>query len=133
MTASNGAKTVLVVDDDVDFLEQQKIMLETAGYRVVTAESPPQALELCREDIPDAAVIDLMMEHPDDGFVLCYDLKKEFADLPVIMVTGVAAETGMSFDAATEEQRSWIKADSVLAKPVRFEQLKQEIQRLLKE
>ncbi len=38
----------------------------------------------------------------------------------------------MDFDAATDEERSWIKADAMLAKPIRFEQLKREIDRLLK-
>ena len=73
-----------------------------------------------------------MMERMDDGFVLCYDIKKKNADIPVIMVTGVSRETGMEFDAATDEERSWLKADVILAKPIRFEQLTREIDRLLK-
>ena len=43
--------------------------------------------------------------------------------MPVILVTAVASETGLDFDAATAEERGWIKADAVLDKPVRFEQL----------
>lgn len=39
------------------------------------------------------------------------------------MVTGVTGETGIEFDAATNEERAWIKADELLAKPVRPEQL----------
>ena len=123
-------KTVLVVDDDVDFLTMQRIQLEAAGYAVQTAESVEDALRLLDENGIDAAVVDLMMEQVDAGFTLCYRIKKRNADLPVILVTAVASETGLEFDAATEEERSWVKADAMLAKPVRFEQLKGEIDRL---
>ena len=51
--------------------------------------------------------------------------------MPVILVTGVAAETGLEFDSTTGEERSWIKADRVIAKPIRFEQLESEIARLV--
>ena len=42
-------QTVLVVDDDLDFLEQQRIRLEGAGYKVVTAESQKLAEEILRK------------------------------------------------------------------------------------
>ena len=77
------------------------------------------------------AIVDLMMENFDDGFRLCYKIKKADKNIPVILVTGVAGETGMDFDASTNEERSWIKADVVLDKPIRFEQLKREMDRLL--
>lgn len=46
-------------------------------------------------------------------------------------MTSVTPETGLDFDAATEEERSWIKADVRLGKPVSFETVYREIQRLL--
>jgi hypothetical protein len=49
------------------------------------------------------------------------------------LVTAVTSETGLEFDAATEEERSWVKADAMLAKPLRFEQLLAELRQLLKE
>jgi CheY-like chemotaxis protein len=123
-------KTILVVDDDLDFLTMQRIQLEAAGYTVHTAESVDDALKILDQGNIDAAVVDLMMEQMDAGFTLCYQIKKRDAGLPVILVTAVANETGLEFDATTEEERSWVKADTMLAKPVRFEQLKQEIDRL---
>jgi CheY-like chemotaxis protein len=126
-------KTVLVVDDDVDFLEQQKLQLAAAGFNVVSAESQAQANELLTSVKPDIAVLDLMMEHFDGGFALCFRIKKLYPKVPVIIVTGVTSETSLSFDAATSEERSWVKADALLPKPIRFEQLKREIDRLLEE
>ncbi len=59
-------------------------------------------------------------------------MKKKYPGMPVVLVTAVTSETGLEFDAATDEERSWVKADALLAKPVRFEQLKREIERLAK-
>jgi len=125
-------KTILVVDDDADFLTQHKIYLESLGYTVITAESQHQAEEILKTVRPDLAMVDLMMEHVDGGFTLCYHIKKIDAAIPVILVTGVSSETGIEFDASTQEERSWVKADVMLAKPVRFDQLKRELERLMK-
>lgn len=130
-TPSRATRTVLLVDDDCDFLFQQKTQLEAAGFSVLEAANPREATEIVARQRPDLAVIDLMMENADDGFTLCYHIKKHDATIPIIMVTSVNSETGMDFDAATDEERSWIKVDAFLSKPIRFEQLKQEIDRLL--
>lgn len=123
--------TVLVVDDDADFLLQQKLWLEQAGYTVVTAETVAAAERTVATQAIDVCVVDLMMEDHDSGFTLCYHIKRAKPEMPVIMVTGVQGETGIEFDASTKEERAWVKADVLLTKPVRLEQLTAEIERLL--
>jgi len=130
MTDKRAVK-VLLVDDDIDFLDLMKLQLERAGMEVETCESEAQARERLDRGLPDLAVLDLMMERQDAGFALAHRIKSEKADLPVILVTGVTAETGLLFGKQEEGERSWIKADVILAKPLRFEQLKGEIDRLL--
>ena len=130
-TKSDTKKSVLLVDDDPDFRLQQKMQLEAAGYNVLEASSAKEAMQTLAKTEPDIALVDLMMEESDAGFQLCYKLKKRAKPIPVIMVTSVASETGMEFDASTDEERSWIKADTLLNKPIRFEQLVREIDRLL--
>jgi CheY-like chemotaxis protein len=124
-------KTILVVDDDPDFLFQMEAMLKKAGHTVVTAGGQKKAEEILENLRPDLAVIDLMMEHADGGFALSYHIKRKDSSIPVILVTAVVSETGIEFDASTDEERSWVKADAFLAKPVRFEQLDREMRRLL--
>jgi CheY-like chemotaxis protein len=131
MSNENMNKTVLLVDDDPDFLYQQKCQLEAAGFSVVSAENEKQAEKVLATLRPDLAVVDLMMDNVDGGFTLCYHIKKKDAGIPVILVTSVNNETGLHFDAADPEQQSWIKADAFLSKPIRFEQLKKEVDRLL--
>lgn len=127
----SGASTILVVDDDIDILEQVSLMLELEGYRVVTAHSQAEAEEVLMTTLPDLAIFDLMMENMDSGFVLCHAVKKLYPKVPVIMLTAVTASTGLSFAPATDAAGSWIKADALLDKPVRPEQLKAQVHRLL--
>ena len=126
------SKKVLVVDDDIDFQLQLRIQLEAAGFEVFTADGEKDALEVLSKVNPDLAIVDLMMEHMDGGFILSYQIKKTNPGIPVILVTGVTRETGVEFDIPAGEENPWLKADAMLAKPIRFEQLKKEIDRLLK-
>lgn len=126
-----AGKQVLICDDDFDFRLSCRIQFESVGCCVIEAESGAQAEEILRTQKPDLALVDLMMENDDTGFSLCYHMKKRYPELPVIMVTGAASETGFEFDSVTQEERLWIKADVVLNKPIRFEQLQRESERLL--
>jgi CheY-like chemotaxis protein len=129
---TDAKRRVLVVDDDADFLFQLKLQFEAEGYEVIQADGVEKALSMLPSAKFDVAVIDLMMEENDGGFILSREIKKKGSDIPVIIVTAVASETGMEFGASTKEEKSWIKADAMLAKPIRFEQLTREINRLLK-
>jgi CheY-like chemotaxis protein len=133
MEPATNQRSVLIVDDDEDFVTQLQCYFQGLGFAVVTAGNSTEALAAVDTRDADLAVVDLMMEHMDDGFVLCHKLKQRNSAMPVILVTGVAAETGIPFETATREERAWIKADALLAKPIRFEQLKPEVDRLLPE
>ncbi len=126
-------KTILVVDDDSDILDQVTAILSNAGYEVVSAEGQASAEEALLKMKPDMAIVDLMMEEKDSGFVLSYQIKKLYPGTPVILLTAVTGATGLSFAGQSEEARSWTKVDRMLDKPIRSEQLKAEVQRLLGE
>ena len=125
-------KNILIVEDDVDCRSQLDMQLQRAGYKVKSAFDAPGATEAFGAQRPDLAIVDLMLEHMDDGFVLCHRFKKMDAGVPIILMTAVTRETGMNFDVQTDEERNWIKADALLHKPFRFEVLHAEIQRLMK-
>jgi CheY-like chemotaxis protein len=127
---SNGKK-ILVVDDDIDLLEQVAMMLSGEGYAVTKAQSQEEAEEALLTVIPDLAVCDLMMENMDSGFVLCHHIKKLYPETPVIILTAVKSATGLDFTVRPSDAGSWIQADALMDKPVRPEQLKTEIRRLL--
>ena len=125
------AKTILIVDDDIDILEQYALMLKADGHKVVQASSLAEAEETILTVRPDLAVLDLMMDEKDAGFVLCNQLKRLYPDLPVIIVSNVTPITGLDFRPRNQEEHSWVRADAMLAKPVTAERLRGEIGRLL--
>ncbi|RPH34470.1 MAG: response regulator [Bacteroidales bacterium] len=125
-------KTILIVDDDIDYLFQLKLQVEKFGFKVIVAESQKEAENLLASVKPDMAILDLMMENDDSGFILCYKMKRKYPDVPIIIATAVAAETGMTFGISTEQERKWIRADLYLEKGIRPDQLHKEILKLLK-
>jgi len=124
--------TILVADDDPDYLFQTVTNLEKAGYKTVAVESQAEAESVISRFKPSLAIFDLMMESDDSGFILCYKIKRKYPDVPVILATAVAHETGISFSLDSETEQAWIRADKYLEKGIRAEQLDQEIMKLLK-
>ncbi|MHC8514794.1 response regulator [Sporosarcina sp. ITBMC105] len=76
---------ILVVDDDPNIVELVTIHLSQAGYEVLKAANGVKALELLEEDLPDLAVVDVMMPGMD-GYELTKRLRAE-ADIPVLLLT----------------------------------------------
>jgi CheY-like chemotaxis protein len=129
----DAKKKIVIVDDDPDIVEQLTVLLQAQGYEVHAAGNQAEGEELLLGVRPDLAILDLMMEHMDSGFVLCHHLKKLYPETPVILLTGVTAATGMSFAAPSAEAQSWVKAEKILDKPVRPEQVTAAVRRLLRE
>ena len=122
----------MLVDDDPDYLYIMRKKLEKFGFQVVTAAGQPDAEKTILTFKPDLAILDLMMESEDSGFILSYKIRKKYPDVPIIIATAVTAETGIVFDLKTNEDRNWIKADMYMDKGIRDEQLLGEINKLLR-
>jgi CheY-like chemotaxis protein len=127
------SKKILLVDDDMDFVIPNRALLEQAGYTVTTASSQKEASAMLAKDMPDLAIVDIMLENADAGFTLSYHLKAKNPNVPVVLVSSVTHDYGIDFDVETDEERRWVKADMMIDKPIRFEQLLDDIKRLLKE
>jgi len=59
-----------------------------------------------------------MMEHYDTGFTLSYQIRKDdrFKNVPLVMLSGVASQTGRRFDKQTDELKKWSKLDAFVDK-----------------
>lgn len=125
-------KVVLIVDDDFDYLFQMKNAISDMGFEVIAADTQKEAESIIERTKPDLAILDLMMENHDTGFILCHKIKNKYPEVPIIIASAVTAETGMIFDVNTEEDQDWIKADLFLDKGIRLDQLHKEINKLLK-
>jgi len=123
--------TILLVDDDYDFLYQSKIWFTQARYKVITCQSSIDAAELIKNNKPDIALIDLMMETNDAGFVLAKKIKQLYPDLPVIMLTAVSSELGISFEANDKNSKTWLHVDAIIDKGNDFKYIQKIIEQYI--
>ena len=123
-----GEKKVLIVDDEMDMRLYLSTLLESHGYRPITRRDGKGGMTSVREDCPDLIILDIMM--PGDGGVAMYSrLKSEavYADIPVIMLSGVSAASFRHFLAMLNARRARPVPEPVayLEKPVDHDQLLQ--------
>ena len=111
-------RTILVIDDDIDLVEIIRLTLESEGYGVIDAQNGARGLDLAREQKPDLILLDVMMGEIDEGFQVAYELRKgdNTRDIPIIMLTAVADQTGYAFD--PEKDSDFLPVDEYLEKPV---------------
>lgn len=112
-------KKVLIVDDDVDFLEANRVALEASGFEVITAPDSREGVRMAEAEIPDLIILDLMMERLYAGFsaVEALHAHEQTRDIPIIMVSGVTTETGFRIDAEGEKPE-WLRVVEFVNKPI---------------
>lgn len=125
-------KTILIVDDDKDFLEATSIVLEKSGYSVATCLSAKECLAKLKSMKPDLIILDVMMETDHSGFDLCREMKQlpETKDVPIIMLTAVDQKYSLDFSSAAGDE-SWLPVDEFIDKPVEAGVLVECIEKLL--
>ncbi|RKY06354.1 MAG: response regulator [Planctomycetota bacterium] len=100
-----GQISVLLVDDDEQFLELVDDALQMAHITVHTATNGRDGLKLAREHKPDVILLDVTMPEMD-GLAVLNELKNddETAGVPVFMLTGqsITDEAKQTFDAAAD-------------------------------
>ena len=124
---------ILIVDDDYDFLEVNRMVLEKAGYRVSTAADPEQALRTMANETPDLIITDLMMTDLDSGFSFARSLKADpaYARIPVIIATSVSSALGFDFRPHSAEELADMHVDAYFDKPLDTGRLLKKIAELL--
>lgn len=110
-------KNVLLIDDDPDFVEAVKVIVQSGGYTVRVAYDGKEGLEAVKEQKPDIIVLDVMMPVMD-GHATCAALKKDPAtkDIPIILLTAVAERVTTSKYSHRDMLES--EAEDYMPKPV---------------
>lgn len=124
---------ILLVDDDPDFLAMHGAVLEREGHEVMTSTDPQKALTLMLRRKPHLVITDLMMKRLDSGFTLARQIREDprLADVPVIVVTGVARRLGFDFRPRTDDDLAALHADGFFEKPIPPEILVARVAQLL--
>jgi CheY-like chemotaxis protein len=122
-------KRVLLVDDDVDFLEINRTALEAAGYEVAVAHDAKEGLKVAVKSRFDVAILDVIMVTPSDGFELARDLRRDpkTEKMPLVMLTSVNAvneQKGTLFRLGNQDKDElWLPVDKFMDKPIKPEAL----------
>jgi len=125
--------TIMLVDDDIDFLDLNRHVLERAGYRVVCSVARSEALASLAKEKPDLIITDLMMESLDTGFAFSRQIREDptFRDIPIIIVTAVGSQLGFDFRPKTQDDLLAMRTDAFFEKPVAAKRLLAKIEELL--
>lgn len=114
----SGLKKVLLIDDDMDLVEANKIVLEANGYTVFTAYNGEDGLKMAKQEVPDVIVLDVSMEKKDEGFYVSQRIRctPEIAKIPILMVTAIHKCTKLRFSPQTDGE--YLPVNEFLDKPV---------------
>ena len=84
---------ILLVDDDADFVESTKMVLESKPYEIIVAVNGDDGLRKAKEEKPDLILLDVIMPVAD-GFTAAEQIKKdpELAKIPVLMLTSFSTK-----------------------------------------
>src|SRR4030042_4648082 len=125
-------KRILVIDDDADFVESIKVVLEAKGYLVSQAPDKKEGMKKVEQIQPDLIIMDVMLEKMSDGFDLSRKIKGEerYKTTPILMLTAIGEKTGFRFSSAAGDEM-WLPVDDYAEKPIQPEELISRVERLL--
>lgn len=94
----NGKHVILYIDDDRDFLDSMRAILEANGYVMAEASTAEEGLQVYRTTNPDLIIVDLMMEEVDAGTSFVKELRAMGNKAPIYMLSSVGDNLNMSTD-----------------------------------
>jgi two-component system, OmpR family, alkaline phosphatase synthesis response regulator PhoP len=135
-SATKKAAKVLLVDDDVDFVEVNRLALEQAGFDVLTAFDGDEGMRRATTEPVDVVVLDVMMRTPEEGFELARRLRGDHRTekLPLLMLTSVNEVNrarGLFTFSDLDRDSTWLPVDRFLEKPFPPDRLVPAVQEVL--
>lgn len=124
-------KKILLVDDDADFVEATKLILESKSYDVTVANDGKEGLKKVQTEQPNLIILDVMMPEMD-GYEVCAKLKSDarFKHIPILLLTAVGE--AISTTKYTKEMGMKIEADDYIPKPVELNELVERVENLFR-
>jgi two-component system alkaline phosphatase synthesis response regulator PhoP len=109
---------ILVIDDDKDFQEITRIVLEKNDFQVVPAYTAEQGLLKVQSESPDLVILDVMLPSDFEGFEIARKIREELklVKLPIILLTAVHGTKKVPYRFGPHEQ--WLPVDYFYDKPV---------------
>ncbi len=122
---------ILLIDDDVDFVEATKIVLESNSYDVIVADEGEAGLRKAKEENPDLILLDIIMP-VKDGFTAAEEFKgdPELSKIPLLMLTSFSERRGET--GIPTSRGLTLDAEDYIDKPVSPEELLGRVEKFLK-
>jgi DNA-binding response OmpR family regulator len=127
---------ILMIDDDKDYVEAVRFILESQGYEFVPAYSTKDGFAKVTEEKPDLIILDVMMDRKAAGFIFARKLRRdaqysEVSKTPILMLTAIREKTGFFFPGEIKDDY-FLPVDEFVEKPVKAERLVAIVDGLLK-
>jgi CheY-like chemotaxis protein len=125
-------KRLLIVDDDPDFVEGIKAILEGAGYETDVAYNPKDGFQALKSRHYDLLLLDIMMGRGAEGIMVARKIRKdpELKELPVLIITGIREQIAFLFPGSGVHP-GFVPVDELVEKPVEPELLLARVRYLL--
>ena len=94
----NDQHVILCIDDDQDYLDATRAIVESEGYVMVEARSGEEGLRLYREEAPDLLIVDLMMEEVDAGTTFVKDVQALGNTAPIYLLSSLGDTLTLTTD-----------------------------------
>lgn len=119
---------ILLVDDDPDFVNITRTVLQSKNHEVRTAANGQQALAAMRAEKPDVVLLDIMMSYVLDGVDVTHEMAADpvLQDIPIIMITSLASTPDADIFPTDEH----VTVDAWMSKPIKPDKLLAEIDRV---
>jgi two-component system, OmpR family, phosphate regulon response regulator PhoB len=128
------ARKVLVVDDELDMRVFMTTLLETNGFKPITAQDGKEGLDVARQKKPALIILDVMMPK-ESGIYMYRGLKNDpnLKDIPVIMVSALAKKTFFHSQKVLDEYEGGVIPEpaAYIEKPPEADELLEAVQRIL--
>jgi len=122
---------ILVIDDDRDFLDAARMMLEKAQFEVCVAATPDEGLKMVEAFTPDLVVLDVMMPSGYEGFAVARAIREDLKlrSLPIVILSAVHQRKQVPYRFAADDD--YLPIDAFLDKPLDTMHLVDAVKRLL--
>jgi CheY-like chemotaxis protein len=126
-------KKIVIIDDDPDYVDSIKTILEKADYSVQVAYNPKEGYQLLLSQPFDLLVLDIMMGRGAEGVAVARKIRKEpkLSDLPILIITGIREQLSFLFPGQPVHPH-FVEFDELVEKPIEPKLLLEKVSSLLK-
>jgi DNA-binding response OmpR family regulator len=124
--------SILLVDDDPDFVEITTAILETKQYQVRSAGDPDEGFAKLEQEIPDLLILDVMMGRGAGGFIMARKIRKDsrYDKMPILMLTSMTEQTGFDIPGQRISEK-FLPVDDYIEKGIKPHELLEKVEQQL--